>query len=518
MMSTPPRRVAVVGAGIGGLALARALKTLDTGVEEIAVFDRREELRPNIGGGIQINGGAAVLARLGLGDQMKASALPVKRILSRKSGGFELLDIDVASLVSAEPALVGADGTPQAFSIMRDALQRILVDGLPEGTLRLGRRLIGIDEGADGVELTFEDGTSERFDLVVGADGLSSKVREHVEASHADADGVGVTPPSYSGIRVQFGVVPDGGSRPAGSSGEFHQWFGEGVYALTGSYGTGAADGSTSDMVAVVFADPASASGEPPENSNWEVRSLLTTPCASLPMPERPHTVMAHAECPHAGCLSHTLPLDCARARPYLPISHCGALRRMLATARDAPASAALHLTPCFPRVLPQVSDVRDDCVRRLQTAGIPAEVVTVAQKSERCFELGVYEHSATAPWVSKRGHAVLLGDAAHAMAPFLGQGANQAIQDGYCLADRLAAANNGGVGSKVVGALQSYTLLRRAPVTALQIESRLLGAMETAGGGPGTLPQIVRDAFFFVNGKLGIAAQVFVKGARPWV
>jgi len=41
---------------------------------------------------------------------------------------------------------------------------------------------------------------------------------------------------------------------------------------------------------------------------------------------------------------------------------------------------------------------------------------------------------------------------------------------------------------------------------------------METAGGGPGTLPQAVRDALFLTNGKLGVAAQVFVKGARPWV
>ena len=123
MLAPPPKRVAVVGAGIGGLALAKALQTLDTGVEDVAVFDRREELKPNIGGGIQINGGAAVLARLGLGDQMKASALPVRRILSRKSGGFELLDIDVESLVRDEPALVDDTGTPQAFSIMRDTLQ-----------------------------------------------------------------------------------------------------------------------------------------------------------------------------------------------------------------------------------------------------------------------------------------------------------------------------------------------------------------------------------------------------------
>ena len=136
MLEPPPKRVAVVGAGIGGLALARALQTLDTGVEDVAVFERRDELKPNIGGGIQINGGAAVLARLGLGEQMKASALPVRRILSRKSGGFELLDIDVQSLVRGEPSLVDETGTPQAFSIMRDALQRMLADALPAGTVR----------------------------------------------------------------------------------------------------------------------------------------------------------------------------------------------------------------------------------------------------------------------------------------------------------------------------------------------------------------------------------------------
>jgi len=439
MLAPPLRRVAVVGAGIGGLALARALYTLDTGVEEVVVFERRDEIKPNIGGGIQINGGAAVLARLGLGEQMKASALPVRRILSRKSGGFELLDIDVESLVLGEPTLVDDSGTPQAFSIMRDALQRMLADALPAGTLKLGRRLNSICEDDAGVDLLFDDGASERFDLVVGADGLSSRVRAHVDASHTDGDGDagmagGVTPPTYSGIRVQFGVVPGGGSRPAGSVGEFHQWFGEGVYALTGSYGTGAADRGTSDMVAVVFADGAATSGTPRENANWEA------------------------------------------------------------------------------------SDVRDDCVARLRRAGIPQEVVSVAEASERCFELGVYEHSASAPWVSKGGRAVLLGDAAHAMAPFLGQGANQAIQDGYCLANRLASAHAGELSSKLLSPLQSYALLRRAPVTALQIESRLLGAVETAGGGPGTLPQIVRDAFFFTNGKLGVAAQVFVKGARPWV
>lgn len=65
------RRVAVIGAGIGGLALANALCTLDTGVDEIEVFEKYDSVKPGIGGGIQINSGAVVLARLGLGEALK---------------------------------------------------------------------------------------------------------------------------------------------------------------------------------------------------------------------------------------------------------------------------------------------------------------------------------------------------------------------------------------------------------------------------------------------------------------
>ena len=91
----------------------------------------------------------------------------------------------------------------------------MLANALPEESVRLGRRLASIDEDDGGVDLRFDDGTSERFDLVVGADGLSSRVREHVEASQAGEEGSGVTPPTYSGIRVQFGVVP---GTPLGAS------------------------------------------------------------------------------------------------------------------------------------------------------------------------------------------------------------------------------------------------------------------------------------------------------------
>lgn len=71
-MATTPvvKRVAIVGAGVGGLTLANALCTEAMAVDEVKVFEKFDT-KPGIGGGIQINSGAVILARLGLGDAIK---------------------------------------------------------------------------------------------------------------------------------------------------------------------------------------------------------------------------------------------------------------------------------------------------------------------------------------------------------------------------------------------------------------------------------------------------------------
>lgn len=73
MMAATPvvKRVAIVGAGVGGLTLANALCTGSMAVEEVKVFEKFDSVKPGIGGGVQINSGAVILARLGLGDAIK---------------------------------------------------------------------------------------------------------------------------------------------------------------------------------------------------------------------------------------------------------------------------------------------------------------------------------------------------------------------------------------------------------------------------------------------------------------
>ena len=155
------------------------------------------------------------------------------------------------------------------------------------------------------------------------------------------------------------------------------------------------------------------------------------------------------------------------------------------------------------------------DCVRRLEDAAMPQEVLNLARTSSRFFDIGVRFGNPLAPWCRSEdgdARAILLGDAAHAMPPFLGQGANQALQDAYCLANELkkVGANGGGLRQD----LWRYELTRKPATALLVLESRFLGAVETQKGAGAAL----RDAFFWTTDKLGVARFIFLKGAVPRV
>ena len=78
-----------------------------------------------------------------------------------------------------------------------------------------------------------------------------------------------------------------------------------------------------------------------------------------------------------------------------------------------------------------------------------------------------------------RRGRVVLLGDACHATTPFVGQGANQAIMDGFSLADKLRRLRDGELPS-LEAAVGAYEQVRRPETRRIVRVSALIGAVET--------------------------------------
>jgi salicylate hydroxylase len=101
---------------------------------------------------------------------------------------------------------------------------------------------------------------------------------------------------------------------------------------------------------------------------------------------------------------------------------------------------------------------------------GWDPRVVGLLEKVETCFWWGLYDRKPLASWTS--GRLVLLGDAAHAMLPHLGQGANQAIEDGVALAVLLEGRD----AAEVPDILPRYEKLRRVRTDLIQAEARQNG------------------------------------------
>ncbi|MFI6042463.1 FAD-dependent oxidoreductase [Nocardia sp. NPDC051321] len=195
-MNSPAPRIAVVGAGIGGLACARGLRTHGFAV---TVFERDASPRARRQGGmldLHTPTGQAALRTIGLFDRFLNSARP-------EAQEMRALDPVTAELLHHELPVEGEHSAPE---IDRGQLRELLLDSLEPGTVHWGRPVERVTPRPDATSrLRFADGTTEDFDLVVGADGAWSRIRAAVSAAT----------PTYLGNSVVESSVTDLGRHPA---------------------------------------------------------------------------------------------------------------------------------------------------------------------------------------------------------------------------------------------------------------------------------------------------------------
>ncbi|MEX5298235.1 FAD-dependent monooxygenase [Kocuria sp. CPCC 205292] len=347
-MTTTGRRIAVVGAGIGGLTLAIELRRRGL---EVEVYEAAGELR-EVGAAVALSANATrfFLERFGLEERLSARWAEVEALVFRDG---------------RDGRLIGRHGTGYRerfgapyVGIHRADLQQILSGALGTDGLHLSKRLVDVDDDGAAAVLRFEDGSTAEADLVIGADGARSTTRRLL---------LGYDDALYSGTSASRGIVPPEALSELPDPGAIQFWTGPGAHLL--HYPIGGGD-----------------------------QNFFLVERAPSPWPHRRWVVPVEDG-------SHL-----ERFRDWHP-----AVRQMVSAVPVTERWALFHRPPL-------------------------------------------------SRW--SRGRVTLLGDAAHALVPHHGQGANQSIEDAIVLADQLAGSADWDA------AREQYERLRRGRTRKVQYAS----------------------------------------------
>ena len=347
MASSRPS-IVIVGGGIGGLFAANAL--IAQGLR-VSVYEQAPVLG-EVGAGVYITPNSVrQLQRVGLGpDVEKWGAKVGNGSCYFHQDGSEIARVQVTD----------SSGWNATYGMHRADLVGMLAKNLPTDVVHTGHQCTGFERRGDVARVTFANGAVAEADVVVGADGIHSVLRQHVTPASRPVFSGSVT---YRGI-VRSELVPDWPKQ------SWMMWLGKGRHFL------------------------------------------------AFPM--------------RAGTL----------------INFVG-------------------FVPADENVKESWSAAGDPDALRREFAGWDPRIGYLLGQVETTFRTALYDRDPLPTWT--RGRLTLLGDAAHAMLPHLGQGANQSIEDGMALATILTNTDR----TTVLAALLAYERLRRDRTAKVQSGSR---------------------------------------------
>jgi 6-hydroxynicotinate 3-monooxygenase len=183
-------RVAIIGAGLGGLTAAGSLQRAGFAVqvyEQAPAFSR-------IGAGIILSANVTkVLRRLGIEAALVEAGIKPHSYVSRAWDTGETM-YEIVFDGQSEQRFGGP-----YLNIHRGDLHAVLESVVTPGTIAFDHSLVDLEETSDAIRLVFGNGTTAEADIVIGADGIRSKVREFV---------LGPEPPQFTGAAAYRAIFP----------------------------------------------------------------------------------------------------------------------------------------------------------------------------------------------------------------------------------------------------------------------------------------------------------------------
>ena len=382
----------VIGGGIGGLTTALCL--LEAGIE-VELFEKSAALT-EVGAGIQLSpNGVKVLAKLGLQNEIDAIAFPpVSLDMRMGKSGRKIFSIPIKERA---PAQYGAPYYHVHRADLMNVLERALRTRNPSA-VKLGKEFVSYEEHDKGITITCADGTQAHGDVLVGADGIHSRVCSQLH---------GNTPARFTGNVAWRFVVPATPQLKSLVPPSATIWVGPKRHAVTYYLRRG----ELINFVGVV------------ERGEWQKESWT-----------------------EAG----------------------------------------------------DTADLQADF------QGWATPITALTTQVLQCFRWALFDRNPLPTW--SKGRVTLLGDAAHAMLPFLAQGAVMGIEDAWVLSRCLMASQD------VPTALQSYETARKPRTSRVQAGARRqMGLYHQVG----TLKQLS------VYGPMWLAssfAPAFVNARQDWL